>query len=373
MICEYLGRCGSCFYFDKDYQEQLDIKVAEVKEQLKPFYSGDFKIYQSSESNFRARAEFRVYRQEGAIFYAMNDMDKKLLPIQNCPKVLKPIEKLFTPLLEKIAQEQILSFKLFSIEFLSGLSQEVLVTLIYHKRLDSQWVEAAKALEDAFGISVIGRSRKQKEVLSKDFIIEKLQIDKQSYLYKHYESSFTQPNPKVNEKMIQWAIEHADKKGDLLESYCGAGNFTIPLAKYYNNVLATEISKKSIHAAKDNCSLNGVENIEFVRLSSQELTQALNKEREFVRLKGVDLTKFAFSTVLVDPPRAGLDEATKILIGKIDQIIYISCNPQTLSRDLETLLQTHEVKEAAVFDQFAYSKHIESAVILKKKEYSDGL
>ena len=74
-----------------------------------------------------------------------------------------------------------------------------------------------------------------------------------------------------------------------------------------------------------------------------------------------------FSTVLVDPPRAGLDEASIGLISKIENIIYISCNPETLARDLKTLTQTHEVMEAAMYDQFPHTAHVESGVFLKKK------
>lgn len=155
--------------------------------------------------------------------------------------------------------------------------------------------------------------------------------------------------------------------GDFLESYCGLGNFTLPLSHYFDKVLATEISKRSIHAALENCKINNVENITFARLASEEMTEALNGVREFSRLKDIDLQSYNFSTVLVDPPRAGLDEGTIELIAKIENIIYISCNPETLARDLETLAQTHTVIEAALYDQFPHTSHVESGVFLRKK------
>ena len=122
------------------------------------------------------------------------------------------------------------------------------------------------------------------------------------------------------------------------------------------------------HAALQNCELNAVENITFARLASEEMTEALQGVREFTRLKGIDLKSYDFSTVLVDPPRAGLDEGTIGLISDIEHILYISCNPETLARDLETLTQTHEVVEAAVFDQFPHTDHVESGVFLKRKK-----
>jgi len=167
--------------------------------------------------------------------------------------------------------------------------------------------------------------------------------------------------------MIAWAKERASEVGggDLLEAYCGLGNFTIPLAEHFDKVLATEISKNSIKAAKENCVLNGVENISFVRLSSEEMTSALRKERQFNRLKGIDIDEYNFRCVLVDPPRAGLDEATRELISTFENIIYISCNPETLARDLEALTQSHEVVRAALFDQFPHTGHMESGVFLR--------
>ncbi len=169
--------------------------------------------------------------------------------------------------------------------------------------------------------------------------------------------------------MIEWAIKQAKKVGygDFLESYCGLGNFTLPLSHYFNKVLATEISKGSIKAALENCVLNGVENITFARLASEEMTEALNGKREFNRLREIDLKSYSFSTVLVDPPRAGLDKGTMELISKIENIIYISCNPETLARDLETLTQTHHVVEAAMYDQFPHTPHVESGVFLCKR------
>jgi len=368
LTCEYLGKCGSCFYFDKDYHAQLEIKKADTIALLQPFYENEFEVFESEDSHFRARAEFRIYKDAGKLYYAMHDFDKKLLPVHSCPKVLRPIEAVMERLIVALNSDTVLSHKLYGAEFLSGLSGEVLVTLIYHKKLEQEWIAKAQKLEQTIGAFIIGRSKKQKEIISREYIVESLKIDDVTYKYRHYEASFTQPNPKVNEKMIKWAITHAEKKGDLLESYCGAGNFTIALAKHYDSVLATEISKKSIDAAKHNCTLNGVENISFVRLSSQELTQALNGVRAFNRLKGVALNGYDFHTALVDPPRAGLDDDTMALIQNFEQIIYISCNPQTLYDNLKQLCKTHKAVNAALFDQFAFSKHIECGVILKKQE-----
>mgnify|MGYP000970699828 FL=1 len=154
---------------------------------------------------------------------------------------------------------------------------------------------------------------------------------------------------------------------DLLELYCGHGNFTIPLAAKFNRVLASEISKSSIANARINCELNGVCNAQFVRLSADELMSAFARRREFERLKGIDIFSYDFSHVLIDPPRAGLEPSVIDFIKNFRNLIYISCNPQTLFENLRSLCATHEVRRFAIFDQFAHTSHIECGVLLRRR------
>ena len=369
MNCKHFGVCGSCTIYELEYKEELRDKKERVLELLSPFGIGNLELFWADESHYRARSEFKIWHDKSGANYAMGRLDKKgATNIYECPKVIKAIEKRMKPLLDAINSSDILKNRLFSVEFLATTTDETLITMIYHRKLDEVWEKEAKVLEKRLDAFIMGRSRKQKVILSQEFVTEKLFIDNQEYTYRHYESGFTQPNPAVNIKMIEWAIKQAKKvqKRDFLESYCGLGNFTIPLSKYFNKVLATEISKRSIYSANENCKLNDINNIEFIRLSSEEMTQALNKTREFRRLKDVDLDSYEFSTVLVDPPRAGLDIDTIKLISNIDNIIYISCNPDTMARDLSELTKTHSIEESAIFDQFPHTPHIESGVFLRK-------
>ena len=371
MVCKHFGSCGSCGLYEQSYMQQLQFKKQRVSELLSPFYDGELEVFDSPDSHYRARAEFRIWHEGERCDYAMGNMERKgAVTIEECPKVIEPIEKRMWKLLEKInASQEVLKQRLFAVEFLATTTNECLVTMLYHRKLDDTWSEEAKALEAELNCRIMGRSRKQKVILSDEFVTEKLPIDGKTFTYIQYESGFTQPNPAVNVKMIEWAIAQAKKvgHGDFLESYCGLGNFTLPLSRYFDKVLATEISKRSIHAALQNCELNDINNITFARLASEEMTEALNGVREFNRLKDIELNSYDFSTVLVDPPRAGLDSGTTALISDIDNIIYISCNPQTLARDLKTLTDTHNLEEAAIFDQFPHTEHIESGVFLKRK------
>ncbi|MEA3553046.1 MAG: tRNA (uridine(54)-C5)-methyltransferase TrmA [Campylobacterota bacterium] len=372
MQCEYFGLCGSCNLGGSTYEEQLNKKVDIEKDRFKSLWDNDIDIIQSSDGGFRNRSEFRIWKtfNEDDSFilnYAMNDIDKKILPINSCSIVSQSISSLMPKLLDELSGNKDLNFKLFSIEFLSSTTNDILVTLIYHRKLEDSWKELAIELEKKLNIKVIGRSRKQKVITSVDFIEEELAIENMKYKFQYKEGGFTQPNQKVNEKMIEWVLQNIKTGGDLCELYCGGGNFTIPLSKQFDKVLATEISKTSIKSAKLNCELNNISNIEFIRMSSEEFVEARNKVRAFTRLKDINLDDYKFSSIFLDPPRAGLDETTTKLSADFEQIIYISCNPETLKRDLDTLTQTHTIQHFALFDQFAYSNHIESGVILTKK------
>ncbi len=371
LTCKHFGTCGSCGLYDTSYEAQLKAKEQRVRGLLSPFFEGTLEVFDSPTSHYRARAEFRIWHEGERCDYAMGNITKNgAINIEECPKVIIPIEKRMWRLLEKInASQEVLKKRLFAVEFLATTTDECLITMLYHRKLDDIWSEEAKEIETLLDCKMMGRSRKQKVILSDEYVTEKLNIDGKTFTYVQYESGFTQPNPTVNVKMIEWAITQAKKvgHGDFLESYCGLGNFTLPLSGYFDKVLATEISKRSIHAALENCALNDINNITFARLASEEMTEALNGVRAFERLKDIDLKAYDFSTVLVDPPRAGLDEGTIALISQIEHIIYISCNPDTLARDLEVLSKTHSVTDAAMYDQFPHTAHVESGVFLVRK------
>ncbi|MFX4212462.1 tRNA (uridine(54)-C5)-methyltransferase TrmA [Aliarcobacter butzleri] len=372
MNCNYFGICASCTLFDKTYEEQLNYKIQREKERFSNFTNIDFDIIKSNESNFRNRAEFRIWWEKGEnnkeiLSYAMNDFKKNILKINSCEMVSHYIKELMPKLIDELQNDLELSFKLFAVEFLGSSTKDMLITLIYHKKLEESWIQKAKEIEKRLNIKIIGRSKKQRLVLTNDYINETLNISNQNFFFAYEENGFTQPNTNVNIQMIEWVLENTKNSSkDLCELYCGGGNFTIPLSTKFRKVLATEISKTSIKSALRNCSLNKIESISFIRMSAEDFVQALNKVRAFNRLKNINLDDYEFDTIFMDPPRSGLDDTTRNLAKDFENIIYISCNPETLHRDLEELTKTHKIEKFALFDQFAFTNHIESGVILRK-------
>jgi tRNA (uracil-5-)-methyltransferase len=348
-------------YSDKNYQLQLDKKLNRFKSDLSQLGDYSIEVHQSRPLHFRMRAEFRIWHENGSAHYAMNRPgEKKPYIIDSFPIGGPLITEMMTPLLKTVNENELLSKRLFSVEFLTTESGETLVTLIYHKPLNDEWEKEARELQADLSIYIIGRSRKQKCVLSQDFVTEGLTVDGRLYHYQQVESGFTQPNAYINSKMLEWASR-------CCADYCGNGNFTAVLAQHFKKVLATEVSKVSVASAKRNFDLNGIDNVTVVRLSSEEITQALNGDRPFRRLKDVALDEFNFSTVFVDPPRAGLDQGTEALSTRFDRILYISCNPLSLIKNLSELTKTHTIEKVAAFDQFPWTDHLETGIFLKRK------
>lgn len=361
----------------ESYDALLTEKITRLNQLLAPFVPNklELQVFESPKEHFRMRAEFGIWHEGDDCFYTMTEKDaegnSQKVKVTTFPIASKAINDLMQPLLAYIKSEQTLKHKLFQIEFLNTLAGDMLVTLIYHKKLDDDWLQHGQALEKKFSIKVIGRSRKQKEVLSEDFVLETLQVLDKSYCYKQLEGGFTQPNAQVCTHMLTWACTQAKQlspEQDLLELYCGNANFTLPLSRYFKQTLATEISKTSVAAAQWNIAENNINTIKIARLSAEEFTEAQQAKREFRRLKqaGITLADYHFSTVFVDPPRAGIDAETLKLLATFDNIIYISCNPDTLADNLASLCTTHQVVATALFDQFPYTHHIEAGVVLKK-------
>ncbi|MDY6890304.1 MAG: tRNA (uridine(54)-C5)-methyltransferase TrmA [Pseudomonadota bacterium] len=353
----------------EQYAAQLAHKQARIEAQFAEFDLPAIECFSSPPEHYRLRAEFRTWHEGDDLYYVMFDGDKRTpVRLDSCPMVATRIHEVMFALLDAIRPDPVLRFKLFQIDFLSTLSGELLVSLIYHRKLDEAWVERVRPLRERFDIDIIGRARKQKIVLERDFVIENLTINGRTYRYQQTENGFTQPNGHVCRKMIEWALDaSAAAGGDLLEFYCGNGNFTLPLAQNFRRVVATEIAKGSVRSAQWNIRENGIDNIDVVRLSSEELALILKGERSSRKVQGLALEQCRFTTVLVDPPRAGLDRHTVEQISAYPHILYISCNPQTLQENLRQLGSSHTLERFAIFDQFPYTDHLECGVYLTRR------
>ena len=347
----------------------------------------------------------------------MFDADKNPVVITSFPRGTVLLNELMNKLMIQLRMHTLLRTKLFEVRFLTTSINEAVIVLIYKQPLTDNWSILAKQLSiDLGGVIIVGRSRKQKIIINTsnyttnttttnttdntidtnniEYIKEILYTNtihtlNQPLIYYQTEGAFSQPNASVCTNMIQWVMDltrpstiqqqnghNSDlstsvsgHNSDLLELYCGGCTFSIPLSYHFRKVLATEMNKTSVELAIHAIHDNNIHNMQIIRLSSEEFTQAYEQTREFRRLKDahINLSLYNITTVLVDPPRAGLDEGTCILLTKFQYIIYISCNPHTLIRDLCILCKTHDILSTAVFDQFPYTDHLECGVYLTRR------
>lgn len=358
------------------YQIQLNEKIQRMNATFAPFQAPELEVFRSPENHYRMRAEFRVWHEGDDLYYIMFDQQtKQKYRVDQFPAASALINQMMPKLLDAIRPIQSLRFKLFQVDFLSTLSGEILISLLYHRQLDELWENEIQALkkkfnDEGFNLNIIGRAKKQKLIIDRDYVIEKLQVNQDTLIYQQVENSFTQPNAIVAQSMLEWARDCTqNSEGDLLELYCGNGNFSLALAQNFRRVLATELAKPSVTSAQFNIAENQIENVKIIRMSAEEFTEAMTGKRAFRRLQdaNVELADYQCNTILVDPPRSGMDKDTCEMVQQYQRILYISCNPETLCDNLAILSKTHQISRIALFDQFPYTHHMEAGVLLEKK------
>ena len=176
----------------------------------------------------------------------------------------------------------------------------------------------------------------------------------------HLATDFTQVNPYINPLMIKQALDllEPSEQDNILELYSGIGNFTLPIARSAKSVVAVEGEKSLVERANDNAERNSISNVEYHVANLMEDTQGLPWLREK-----------SYSKVLLDPPRSGAKEMIDTIAGlNPERIVYVSCNPATLARDTDMLLNNHGYKliKAGVIDMFPHTAHVESMALFTK-------
>ena len=284
-------------------------------------------------------------------------------------------------LVEEISRSDELKRGLKAIQFLATLAEKnVVVTLVYERPLETEvWRSAAQAMGKSLSVSLIGRSKGVKVVVGNDFVVESMEMSYGlTHTWKQVEGSFSNPNGHICKSTIEHICnicnteirggeggEGGGFNGDLLDLYCGNGNYTVPLSRFFRRILSVELNKDLVRVAKENMENNSCRNVSMVRSCCMKFS------KNVIAGRGMEYRayqKYDFSAILVDPPRAGLDPGTLQLAKDFDHIIYISCNADTLKTCLEELTQTHEVKSFMVFDHFPYTKFSECVVHLRKQE-----
>ncbi|RUR19662.1 23S rRNA (uracil(1939)-C(5))-methyltransferase RlmD [Legionella sp. km535] len=177
--------------------------------------------------------------------------------------------------------------------------------------------------------------------------------------FQFHPTDFTQVNAELNRKMVSLAIELMDLKSSdkVLDLFCGLGNFSLPMAKFCSKVIGVEGSKTMVDRAYMNAQANGLSNVEFYAANLDDITEVSK------------LTHQSVNKILIDPPRSGALELVKQIDSiNPERIVYVSCNPITLARDTDVLVNQkgYVLIKAGVMDMFPHTAHVESIALFEK-------
>eukprot|EP00401_Gymnodinium_catenatum_P077583 CAMPEP_0117578846 /NCGR_PEP_ID=MMETSP0784-20121206/64272_1 /TAXON_ID=39447 /ORGANISM="" /LENGTH=342 /DNA_ID=CAMNT_0005378639 /DNA_START=169 /DNA_END=1197 /DNA_ORIENTATION=+ len=284
------------------------------------------------------------------------------------------INELLPTLREALSAECSRCQKLDSCQILSTSDGEALVALWYSCHLDDSWKATfADHLASRLRCSVVGhgRDRKKRWCSGVGKLLQSFEVGGKQFPQFRRDGIFSQSNLGTCRQMMQWAQEvtslppATSPTGDLLELYCGNGNFTLPLAANFRRVLAAEKNSLAIAMAKEARQLSRIDNVAFVSASAEDIVNLLSKR------SASGLPEHEFHTCFVDPPRTGLGKHARQVALQMKRLIYVSCSPKALVADLRWIENQWSkglrVTAAAFFDQFPYSHHAEVGLVLEQR------
>lgn len=335
--CPYSNFCGGCDLVDLEYNEQLKYKAEKIKELINRNFSNDIKINDIIyDKEFSYRNKILLHISEDKLgFFEKKSND--IIEIEKCLLVNDKVNSLIKSIKEFIKNNQ----KIKNIVIRTNSNNDIMLIINGDSSED-------KILEYFSMIDVIVLNSK---TIKGQFIKEKLG-DREFLIYPN---SFFQVNMfnTVNLYNEVKRMTYGKKYDNILDLYCGTGTIGIFLSDIATSVVGIEVIKDAVVAAKRNADINNIENIKFI----------CGKVEDYIgRFNNIDL-------IIVDPPRNGLDKKTIDNLKRINpkEIIYVSCNPMTLVRDLKKLEEDYLIKEITPVDMFPNTYHVETVCTLEGK------
>ncbi|MGL5652083.1 MAG: 23S rRNA (uracil(1939)-C(5))-methyltransferase RlmD [Paraclostridium sp.] len=379
-VClDKLSDCGGCQIQELVYQKQLDIKTNEVKQTISRIGKlNDTLVHPTlgMENPFRYRnkAQFPIQKINGKTaigFYKKKSHD--VIPTDKCiiqhdvnDKIIKIIKTYIKAYNVSIYDEKTHTGVLRHLVTKVGFeTKEVMVVLVANGKKLPYLNELASVLKEnvpGFKTLVLNTNRektnvilgKENKVIYGDGKINDYIGD---LVFEISPLSFFQVNPSQTEVLYNKALEYADLKENdtVFDIYCGIGTISLFLAQKAKKVYGVEIVGDAIKDAKINAKLNKLDNTEFFVGKAEEVVPKLYKEGKTANV------------VVVDPPRKGCEESVldTIVSMEPDKVVYVSCNPSTLARDLAYLDERgYKCKEIQPVDMFPHTMHVESIALL---------
>lgn len=328
-LCKYYNVCGGCQLQHLSYQDQINYKKNYLNELFSQINIKIKEIVHSNQFNYRNKITLKCEKKIG--FYKLNS--NKIINIDNCLIANNRINAKLKMLHELINTNNI-------DEIIIKTFNEKTMLVLNGKEINTN----LNNILDLFDTIYINDNliKGQKLIATIDNI-------------KYYvaPNSFFQVNLNITEKMFNYIKKICNDSNYVLDLYCGCGSISLFIASKVKFVYGVEINKQSIKDALENQKINKIENAFF----KCDTTNNININNKF-------------DTLIVDPPRSGLSNIVinKILNSKIKKIIYVSCDPITLNRDICLLKEKYDILDICVFDMFPNTYHVESVILLQKKD-----
>ncbi len=375
--CSTFNKCGGCDLRHIAYSETLKIKQEKVQNLVNKMLKNKVKVNETvgmeNPTFYRNKAIYPVTQDKKVGIFAKRSHN--IIPINECKIQTKISQEISKYILDNwkdsIYDEETGKGLLRNIMVREGFkTDEIMLVLVQNGEKNVFETNSKLKIENVIKefpkiktIVINVNTEKTNVVLSRKNIIvygDGTITDRLGdYEFKISPNSFYQVNPVQTEKLYNLAIEGAKlKKDDILcDLYCGIGTIGIFASKYVEKVYGVEIVEEAIKDAKQNAEINNVDNIEFIQ---GDVEVAFNKMLD----NGVKP-----SVVIVDPPRKGLESKTvqNLCNLKLDRLVYVSCNPATLMRDLQVLEDVYKIDSITPVDNFCYSSHIECVAVLEIK------
>lgn len=338
-LCPYFDLCGGCNLLHLTYEHTLTFKQNKMKELLKKNkinYDKEIEIIKNN-SPYYYRNKVSLKIENGKIGY-YKESTHELIEIKECIIAKHSIN-------EVIKNYKLLNLENAKLIIRSNYNDEILIIIETNEKEYN--IELAKLKEK---VKLVGIIYNNITIYGENFFYERMN----GKLFKVSFDSFFQVNECMTNELFNLIKKNIDKDSIVLDLYSGVGTLGIIAASKSKEVYSMEIIKNAVLNGITNAKLNQVNNIKFMLGDVS---------------KTIDKINFNFDTLIVDPPRKGLDKKSKEFILKHtpSKIIYISCDPNTLMRDLKELENVYEINDFKIMDMFSYTYHVESFCVLKKK------
>lgn len=380
--CTTYKRCGGCNLRHIDYEETLNIKQNMVQNLVTKTLKRNIKVKQTigmgNPYHYRNKAQFPVGidKQDEKVVGVFAKRSHEIIPMQDCflqntisQKIAFTIQKFIIEKDISVYNEETREGLLRHIVIKVGLrTHEIMCILVINGKKIPYENELVEMLVKTYNVKTIIKNINTKNT---NVILahENITIHGDGYIYdilgdytfKISPMSFYQVNPVQAEVLYNTAIEMANLSKDdiLFDLYCGIGTIGIFASSYAKKVYGIEIVDQAIEDAKENAKINNIENIEFITGDVEKVFSNLIENKQVYP-----------DVIIVDPPRKGLDTntITNILTVEPKKVVYISCNPATMVRDMKLLEEKYEIKEIQPVDMFPFTSHVECCSVLYLKD-----